>query len=69
MLFLLFYDLYTVSRSIGPLYIPTNVGKGVKALLGNFKGACPLKGLGCDPGKDVKGNRFWRNAYNPALIH
>ena len=60
--------LYTAPRSIGPLYIPTNVGKGAKVLSGNFEGARPPKGLGRDPGKNVKGNGSWCNARNPALI-
>ena len=60
--------LYTAPRSIKPLYVPTDVGKGVKVLSGNFKGARPPKGLGYNPGKNVKGNGSWRNTYNPALI-
>ena len=60
--------LYTALRFIGPLCIPTNMGKGVKALSGNFEGARPPKGFGYDPGKDIKGDGSWRNTYNPALI-
>ena len=60
--------LYTAPRSIGPLYVPTDVSKGTKVLSGNFKGACPPKGLGYDPGKNVKGNGSWRSTRNPALM-
>ena len=60
--------LYTAPRSIGPLCVPTDVGKGAGALSGSFEGARPPRGLGRDPGKDVKGNGFWRSARNPALM-
>ena len=45
------------------------MGKGVKVLFSNFKGTRPFKGLNYNPGKDIKGNGFWRNIRNPALIH
>ena len=61
--------LYTALRSIGLLYIPTDVGKGAGVLSSNFKGARSPKELGCNLGKNVKGNGFWRNIRNPALIH
>ena len=61
--------LYAAPRSIGPLYIPTDVGKGARVLSGNFEGARFPKGLGYDPSKNIKGNGFWRSAYNPALMH
>ena len=61
--------LYMVPRSIGPLYIPTDIGKGTRALLSNFEGARPPKGLNYNPGKDVKGNGSWRNTRNPTLMH
>ena len=48
--------LYTALRSIGPLCIPTNVGKGAGVLCGNFEGVYLPKGLGCNPSKDMKGN-------------
>ena len=60
--------LYTAPRSIRPLYIPTNVGKGAGILSGNFEGARPSKGLGYNPGKNIKGNGFWRSVYNPASM-
>ena len=61
--------LYAALRSIGLLYIPTDVGKGTGVLSGNFEGARPPKEFGRNPDKNVKGNGFWRNTYNPALIH
>ena len=44
------------------------MGKGAGVLSGNFEGACPPKGFGCDPGRDVKGNGSWRSVCNPALM-
>ena len=61
--------LYTAPRSIEPLYVPTDMGKRARVLSGNFEGARPPRGLGRDPGKDVKGNGFWRNTCNPVLIY
>ena len=60
--------LYAALRSIGPLYIPTDVGKGARVLSGSFEGARPPKGLGCNPGRDVKSDGSWRSTRNPALM-
>ena len=58
-----------VLRSIGLLYIPTNVGKGVGVLFDNFKEAYPPNGFDCNPGNNVKGNGSWYSAYNFILIY
>ena len=60
--------LYAALRSIGPLCVPINVGKGAGVLSGNFEGAYSLKGFGRDLGRDVKGNGFWRSACNLVLM-
>ena len=44
------------------------MGKGAGVLSGNFEGVYPLKGFGCNPGRDIKGDGSWRSAYNPILI-
>ena len=61
--------LYTALRSIRLLCVPTDVGKGAGVLSNNFKGAYSPKGFNRNPGKDIKGDGSWRNAYNPALMH
>ena len=61
--------LYTVFRSIGPLCVSINMGKGVRVLSGNFKGVYPFNGFDYNPGNDVKGNGSSCNTCNPVLIH
>ena len=53
---------------MGPLCVPDDVRSGAGVLFGNLDRAYPPRGLGCDPGKDIKGNGSWRSAYKPVSM-
>ena len=53
---------------MGLLCVLNDIGSGAGVLFNNLNKTYPLKGLGCDPGKDIKGNGSWRSAYKPVLI-